>query len=172
MTGGGDTRKTNKRKRRNVHMSEEMIVQEETGEVLSLSVPEDLTAAFSAGGDVMFSTFVVDDSDECRMKVYKMKNNPSQRISDVIGSEINMAGFLVHWIEQRDAKGRPVMAPRIVLLDTDGETYVTVSVGVYNALKNIAQTLWMPTQEHPIKVTPVKRQGKHGYQFTTIEVVA
>lgn len=153
-------------------MSEEMIVQEETGEVMSLSVPEDLTAAFSAGGDVMFSTFVVDDSDECRMKVYKMKNNPSQRISDVIGSEINMSGFLVHWIEQRDAKGRPVMAPRIVLLDTEGETYVTVSVGVYNALKNIAQTLWMPTQDHPIKVTPVKRQGKHGYQFTTIEVVA
>lgn len=156
-------------------MDNEMIVSTETGEVqeIGMTVPEDLSAAFTAStGDVMFTTFALDDTDESRMQLYKMKNNPTKRISDCIDEPIDMAGFLVHWIEQRDSQGRPVMAPRIVIADTKGNTYVTVSVGVYNALKNIAQTLWMPTEDHPITVVPVKRQGKHGYQFTTIEVVA
>ena len=62
-----------------------------------------------------------------------------------------------------------VTAPRIVLVDTAGETYQAVSKGIFNALTRLIQTFGEPTWEEglPLLVRQISL-GKN--QMLTLEV--
>lgn len=64
------------------------------------------------------------------------------------------------------------VVPRIVLFDVEGKTYVTVSRGIYNALKNMCAIVGTPeTWKAPVTIKVGQRQIKER-RMLTFDVVS
>ena len=57
-------------------------------------------------------------------------------------------------------------APRIVLIDDNGEAYECVSVGMFSALKKLIATFGEPTWEQPIPVVVKQEKVANGSMLT------
>lgn len=102
--------------------------------------------------------------------LYNAMSNPSHKVGDYINKVIAVKDVYVELIEIEDEDTQEkVTAPRIVLVDTDGETYQAVSKGVFNALTRLIQTFGEPTWDDglPLLVRQISL-GKN--QMLTLEV--
>lgn len=134
-----------------------------------------MDSAFSAEGEnaVFCSMTIAPENKQDLFKLHTIKNNPKHRLNDCIGSVIRCTGFVAHWVPTKNpATGEVGRSPRIVLIDDQGDSYVAVSVGVFNALRQICMDLWTPDAKAPISVLVKKEKGKHGFEYTTLEVVS
>lgn len=131
-----------------------------------------MTDAFNkAMANEVMTSFEVGDSKEEKLKLYNMKNNCENRLLDYLNTPITMTGFLAHFVPTRnEATGKIEIAPRIVIFDENDVGYACVSLGVFNAMKNIVVDLWKPTKDDPIIVMPKRVKGKGKFEFTTLEV--
>lgn len=165
-------KKTNRKRLQTMSKIEEMIEEIEVFNGLRADQIVPMSEAFAASGvSEVMTSFEMGDSKEDKLKFHQIKDQPSKRLADMMNKEITMVGFIAHWVETKNGQtGEPEMAPRIIILGDDGETYSCVSIGIYNSLRNIVADLWLPTEADPIKVTPRRVQGKNKYEFTTIEV--
>ena len=135
------------------------------------TIPMDELFSSQTSG-ALFYTFDFSDSKEDKLKMHKIKNNPAHRINDCLGQEIECIGFMSHWVKTVNPETKKEeVAPRIILIDKNWESYVAVSVGALNALKMICEDLWIPTEADPIILKARKEKGKRGFEFTTFEVV-
>ena len=110
-----------------------------------------------------FYTSMKGDTVEEKSKLFNAMNNPDKRISDMIGKIINVKDVFVEEVRFADEEtGEITYAPRIVVIDTNGESYQAVSVGVMSAFKKLFQLFGQPTWEDgiPLEVKQVKN-GKN-----------
>ena len=81
----------------------------------------------------------------------------------MIGKIINVKDVFVEEVRFADEEtGEITFAPRIVVIDTNGESYQAVSVGVMSAFKKLFQLFGQPTWPEgiPLEVKQVKN-GKN-----------
>lgn len=105
-----------------------------------------------------------------KAELYNAMSNPAHKVGDYINKVITVKDVYVELIELEDEDTHEsVTAPRIVLVDTEGETYQAVSKGVFNALTRLIQTFGEPTWEDglPLLVRQISL-GKN--QMLTLEV--
>ena len=110
-----------------------------------------------------FYTSMKGDTVEEKAKLFNAMNNPDKRISDMIGKIINVKDVFVEEVRFADEEtGEITFAPRIVVIDTNGESYQAVSVGVMSAFKKLFQLFGQPTWPEgiPLEVKQVKN-GKN-----------
>ena len=110
-----------------------------------------------------FYTSMKGDTVEEKAKLFNAMNNPDKRISDMIGKIINVKDVFVEEVRFADEEtGEITYAPRIVVIDTNGESYQAVSVGVMSAFKKLFQLFGQPTWPEgiPLEVKQVKN-GKN-----------
>ena len=110
-----------------------------------------------------FYTSMKGDTVEEKSKLFNAMNNPDKRISDMIGKIINVKDVFVEEVRFADEEtGEITYAPRIVVIDTNGESYQAVSVGVMSAFKKLFQFFGQPTWTNgiPLEVKQVKN-GKN-----------
>ena len=110
-----------------------------------------------------FYTSMKGDTVEEKSKLFNAMNNPDKRISDMIGKIINVKDVFVEEVRFADEEtGEITFAPRIVVIDTNGESYQAVSVGVMSAFKKLFQLFGQPTWPEgiPLEVKQVKN-GKN-----------
>lgn len=110
-----------------------------------------------------FYTSMKGDTVEEKSKLFNAMNNPDKRISDMIGKIINVKDVFVEEVRFADEEtGEITYAPRIVVIDTNGESYQAVSVGVMSAFKKLFQLFGQPTWTDgiPLEVKQVKN-GKN-----------
>ena len=110
-----------------------------------------------------FYTSMKGDTVEEKSKLFNAMNNPDKRISDMIGKIINVKDVFVEEVRFADEEtGEITYAPRIVVIDTNGESYQAVSVGVMSAFKKLFQLFGQPTWTNgiPLEVKQVKN-GKN-----------
>lgn len=110
-----------------------------------------------------FYTSMKGDTVEEKAKLFNAMNNPDKRISDMIGKIINVKDVFVEEVRFADEEtGEVRFAPRIVVIDTNGESYQAVSVGVMSAFKKLFQLFGQPTWPEgiPLEVKQVKN-GKN-----------
>lgn len=96
---------------------------------------------------------------ESKVAVFNASNNPKHKVGDYINKVIKVKDVLAEQVmltkqdedgnDVLDANGDPVMecAPRVVLIDTDGESYQAVSTGIFNALRKAIAIFGAPTWE-------------------------
>ncbi len=102
--------------------------------------------------------------------LYNAMSNPTHKVGDYINKTIMVKDIFVELIELEDEDTHEnVTAPRIVLVDTEGETYQAVSKGIFNALQRLIQTFGEPTWDDglPLLVRQISL-GKN--QMLTLEV--
>lgn len=83
---------------------------------------------------------------ESKVAVFNASNNPTHKVGDYINKVIMVKDVLAEQIElTNEETGGLEPAVRVVLIDTDGESYQAVSTGIFNALKKAIAIFGAPT---------------------------
>lgn len=99
--------------------------------------------------------------------VFNAANNPQHKLADFINKKILVKDIYAETLELADEEtGELQKAPRIVLIDKDGEAYECVSVGMFSALKKLIATFGEPTWTEPIPVVVKQEKVKNGSMLT------
>lgn len=96
---------------------------------------------------------------------YNATSNPLNKLKEHVNEVLSLVHVSVECVEvsKEDAPGGKVIAPRIVLITEDGQSYACVSVGVYQSLKRMFTLLGTPdTWAEPVKIKPVLISTKNG----------
>lgn len=94
-------------------------------------------------------------------KVFDALNNPTFQVADYINKSIEVSNVLLEVAEiVNEDTGEVTRAPRVVLIDAQGNSYQAVSIGMFNAVKNAFRCFgaapWEPALVFDIKQKPVK----------------
>ncbi len=106
-----------------------------------------------------------------RAKLFNAISNPSHQTSEQIGETILVTDVIVEIIDITDElTGETKQAPRVVLIDKGGETYQSVSVGVYNSIARLIQIMGEPTWPEglPLKVRQIQKDATR--RVITLEI--
>lgn len=96
------------------------------------------TILSSQVGTSLSSINVEKATDEDKKKVFNAMNNPSHKLSDFINKKIKVENIYIETAEYlNDETGEVEIAPRIVLIAPDGDSYFASSKGILNSLKNV-----------------------------------
>lgn len=110
---------------------------------------------------------IKEDTLEAKKLVYNASNNPTHKIDDYINKEIALKDVFVEIIElANENTGELEQAPRIVLIDDEGESYQCVSNGIFGSLKKLMAIFGEPTWEDPIQVVVKQVKVKRGTMLT------
>lgn len=96
------------------------------------------------------------NSVEEKKALYNMMNSADERIADCINKVINVKDIYIESVEVKNEEGISSIAPRIILMDTEGRTYASVSVGIYNSIRKLVQVFGEPTWADGIPVKVVQ----------------
>lgn len=105
--------------------------------------------------------------------LFKAMNQPDDSLGDHINETIDVTNIFIQPVPMANQEtGEMNVVPRIVLFDVEGKTYVTVSRGIYNALKNMCAIVGTPeTWKAPITIKVGQRQIKER-RMLTFDVVS
>lgn len=99
--------------------------------------------------------------------VFNAANNPQHKVSDFINKKIMVRDVYAETLELVNKEsGEVEKAPRIVLIDENGEAYECVSVGMFSALKKLIATFGEPTWDEPIPVVVKQEKVANGSMLT------
>ena len=134
-----------------------------------LTQAAEIVNAFSASAPAFFCSFAP-KSDAEKVELYNAMNAPDVKLSDHIGQEINMRDVIIEPVEIQNEDGTQTTAPRIIIIDTDGNSYHCVSTGIYNALRRLAGIFGAPTWQNGLKVK-VKQLSFGSNRVFTLDAV-
>lgn len=129
----------------------------------------DVRGAMSESSSQAFCSMRTGTAKE-KAALYNATSNPNHKVGDYINKTIRVKDIYVEAIElEDDESGDTITAPRIVLVDVDGDSYQAVSKGVFNSLIRLINTFGQPTWEEglPLIVRQISL-GKN--QMLTLEI--
>ena len=121
----------------------------------------DVKASLSSENRGFYSSLSIQNFAD-KAKLYNAISNPVHQTSDMIGETILVTDIIVELIDVTDdLTGETKQAPRVVLIDKGGETYQSVSVGIYNSIKRLFQIIGQPTWPEgvPLKVRQIQKDS-------------
>lgn len=112
------------------------------------------------------------ETKEDKTLIYNASNNPNHRIAEFVNKTIKVVGFILEKVEMTSQETGDIrITPRTILIDTDGQTYVAVSIGVANALAKVCNLFGMPNEwDEPIEFA-VKQIEKNNHRILTLEML-
>lgn len=96
---------------------------------------------------------------------YNATSNPTNKLKEHVNEVLSIVHVSVECIEvsKENSPETKTLAPRIVLITEDGQSYACVSIGVYQSLKRMFTLLGTPdTWTEPVKIKPVLISTKKG----------
>lgn len=112
--------------------------------------------------------FEMDEAD-----VFNCVQSPAKTVNDSIGDVFNLVGLIAHPVEViNDANGELVPCPRIILLGSNGESYVSVSKTLFSSLKHLFAMYRRP-ENWPEGGIPIKLKqfSKNTKRYFSIEIM-
>ena len=89
---------------------------------------------------------------------YNATSNPANKLKEHVNEVLSLVHVSVECVEvsKDDVPEGKTIAPRVVLITEDGQSYACVSVGVYQSLKRMFTLLGTPdTWTEPVQIKPV-----------------
>lgn len=96
---------------------------------------------------------------------YNATSNPVNKLKEHVNEVLSLVHVSVECVEvsKDDVPEGKTIAPRVVLITEDGQSYACVSVGVYQSLKRMFMLLGTPdTWTEPVKIKPMLISTKKG----------
>ena len=120
------------------------------------------------GVGASYCSIAADRNDRAKAaKVYNALNNPEFRVSDFINKDIAVSDVLIEVSEiMNEDTGAIDTVPRVVLIDDAGKAYQSVSVGMFNCVKNAIKVFGEPTWEPALVFTIRQKPTKNGSMLT------
>lgn len=107
---------------------------------------------------------------EERLAVFQAVSN-SGSLDDIVGETLAVRDVIIQPVMVKSEEGEREAA-RIVLIDKSGAAYGCVSTGVETSLRNLFAIVGEPPYSPALNFKVVKKQGRHGYKFTSLEFVS
>lgn len=112
-------------------------------------------------------------NDEEKAALYNAQNNTPNRVKDHIGEIINLKHVYVEAVQlQNKETGEVNVCPRVVLIDENNDSFQSVSIGVYSAIRKIFGIYGTPekwTKPLPIKIKLINKSADRS--ILTIDIV-
>ena len=109
------------------------------------------------------------ETQEDRLDIYEAVSN-SEPLDDMAGKTVEVENVIIQPVEVVDnATGEMIERNRIVLITPEGKAFGTISTGVETSMKNLFGIVGCPPWNPSIKFDVVKKQGRNGYKFTTLQ---
>lgn len=123
--------------------------------------------AIKSASEVMSTGMSYTDMDLSNMAVakdfYNAVSQPEMSLKECVNIPIAMTHVSVEVCELHSEQNGDVIAPRVVIMDKDGKSYQSVSIGVYQSLKRIFALFGTPdTWAEPLTVVPMLTSTKKG----------
>lgn len=114
-----------------------------------------------------YCSMQVTDEESASM-LFKAMNQPDESLSEHINETLDITNIFIQPVPMANEEtGEVQMQPRIVLFGSDGKTYVSISKGIYNSLKNMCAICGTPeTWKSPITIKVGQRQIKERRMLT------
>lgn len=122
----------------------------------------DINTMLAQDAGTTFCSIEISPNDrKSAAKVFDALNNPTYQVADYINKSIEVSNVLLEVAEiVNEDTGEVTRAPRVVLIDAQGNSYQAVSIGMFNAVKNAFRCFgpapWEPALVFDIKQKPVK----------------
>lgn len=117
----------------------------------------------------LWSSITAETQDE-RLQIYDAVSN-SMPLDDMVGKTITISDVILQPTEVTDnATGELENRTRIVLITPEGDAYGCMSTGVETSIKNLFGIVGTPPWEPAITMEIVKKQGRNGYKFTSLQL--
>lgn len=109
-------------------------------------------ALYNPNSDVVSSICTFSAKTPAEMaKFYNIVSNPEKRLQDIVNMTIDVCDSYAEIVEvKNDLTGEMEKAPRVILIDNDGHSYVSVSKGIYNAITRLYGLFGMKHWDVPI----------------------
>lgn len=99
--------------------------------------------------------------------VFNAANNPQHKVNDFINKKIMVTDIYAETLELVNKEtGELDKAPRIVLIDVNGEAYECVSVGMFSSLKKLIAIFGEPTWEDALPIVVKQEKVTNGTMLT------
>lgn len=104
-----------------------------------------------------------------RLDIYEAVSD-SLSLDDMVGKTVEVENVIIQPVEMIDnATGEVTQRNRIVLITPKGDAYGCTSTGVETSMKNLFSIVGCPPWNPAIAFDVVKKQGRNGYKFTTLQ---
>lgn len=110
-------------------------------------------AIFQTNSDVEMTVGKQPNTDAERAAVANAIAAPTHKMSAMINKQMEIVNYYLEkiWMPDKDGEVRETL--RVVLIDTNGESYGCVARGVANALKSVVLMYGTPDKwEHPLTI--------------------
>ena len=108
---------------------------------------------------------------EEKVALFNLSNAPEYRVNDFINQTIAVKDLYVESVQcLNEETGELVEAPRIILVDTDGNSYACVSRGMYTVCSKLIQIFGEPTWEMGIPLEIKQMQGRGNNKVLTARI--
>ena len=125
--------------------------------------------SLESANNLFFCTMSVED-EKGKYNLYKVMNNPDYRTSDCINQKIKIRDVYCEAVDcVSEQTGEVTTCPRVVLIDMNGKSYVSVSFGIYNSLRKLFAIFGAPTWENGVEVT-VKQKTNKDHKILILDV--
>ena len=132
-----------------------------------IAVREQISGMLAKGAGQSFCSVKMEGDRSKAKLVYNALNNPEYRVADFINKTISVTDVLIETTEiGNEETGEIATVPRVVLIDDEGKAYQSVSVGMFNAVKNLIFIYGEPTWEPPLNLKIKQRAVKNGSMLT------
>ena len=132
-----------------------------------LAVRDKINGMLAQGAGQAFCSIKTEGDRKKAKLVYNALNNPEYRVADFINKTINVVDILIETAEiGNEETGEISVVPRVVLIDDEGKAYQSVSVGMFNAVKNAVTIFGDPSWNPPLPMHIKQRSVKNGSMLT------
>lgn len=139
---------------------------------LAVEENDNLIVDLTAGKQVAYCSVRANTQKEQLVLMNKIQNC-TKRLSDEINTSIEVKDIYAEIVTVTNKQtGEISQAPRIVLIDTEGEGHQCVSFGIYNYIKKLFQDPLIGTPdnwEEPFTFVIKQRPTSNGFKILTLE---
>lgn len=144
-------------------------MNEKSNETTAIEARENVMQLSDLTDASAFYTSMQVANKEDKIRLVHNMMNPDKNLRDCINMEIILKDILCEIVEITNEDGSHTTAPRIILIDTEGTSYVCVSTGIWNALKKIIVIFGPPTWEDGLPLV-VKQINKKDRAILTLDM--
>jgi len=135
--------------------------------------PATVAEKLLSGASGNFITTVKNDGTPASAaKIFNAINDNNGNIKDMVNKTLVVTDLMAFPVSIVDLNGEMQDGIRVVLITKNGESYGSVAQGVFSSLQNIIAICGMGPWENGIKLTPVMKKTRRGFQTLVFRMEA
>lgn len=148
------------------------LVNTTTGEIVTEPVASVDVMELLQNPSANFFTSLKAETRKDKIKLYNAINKEDHKLGDMINTVIEVVDVVAHEVVLEDENGVPRKCVRMILVDSEGNTYSSVAEGIISSMTKIFAIVGMPSwADEPVRMKCVSVTTRKGFKTNVLELV-